>query len=103
MQIRNTSGLRTGRPKGAKNKRTQLTLETQEFWREFLSSPRYRASAEERVLKGTAPHLENFWHAKLNGKPPEHLTIAGDPDRPLTMKVTFELHRPDPPQLEARD
>lgn len=60
-----------------------------EFWREFLDSADYRASAVKRVLAGTASHLENYWNAKLHGKPTEVLDPAGNILPPP--KVIFEL------------
>lgn len=61
-----------------------------EFWELFLQSAEYRASATQRVLKGTAPHLENFWQAKIHGKPIERHELSGSVELPT--KVIFELH-----------
>ncbi len=44
-----------GRPKGALNK---ATLKIKEFARHFLMSDRYRRTLEQRILAGTAPHME---------------------------------------------
>jgi len=60
-----------------------------EFWREFLDSEAYRHSAIKRVLAGTASHLENYWNAKLHGKPTEQLDPAGNILQPP--RVIFEL------------
>ncbi len=74
---RNTSGLKRGgpgRPKGIPNKAHK---DIKEFAQKFLSSPEYVASAEARVVKGTAPHLEILWHHYGYGKPKETVKHEG--------------------------
>lgn len=86
MAKRNISGLKRGgpgRPKGAKNKSTS---EMEEFFRAFFDSEPYRTNVQTRVLEGKASHIESFWHAKINGKPPEHMRLTGADDGPVLVK-----------------
>jgi hypothetical protein len=53
--VRNTSGLRRGRPKGAKNK---ATVEVKYWFAQMFASEEWRASAVKRIIEGKAPHLE---------------------------------------------
>jgi len=89
--MRNTSGLKRtagpGRPKGGKNKRTK---EMEALWREFFESEGYIDAAKHRVAQGKAPHLENYWLQKLNGKPTEHVELEADLN--IRTTVVHELH-----------
>ena len=90
----NTSGLKRdagpGRPKGSKNKRTK---EMEAVWAEFLESDGYIDSAKRRVQSGRAPHLENYWLAKVNGKPVEKVALEGEFN--LKTTVVHEYHPAD--------
>ena len=68
------SGNPQGRPRGSPNKATR---EIREAAREVLENPRYRRSLEERLLKGTAPHMETLLHHYAYGKPTERLEHSG--------------------------
>lgn len=62
-----------GRPRGSLNK---STLVMKEHSRLFLESPKYRQSAERRMIAGKAPHLESIYHGHAYGKPKD--SEAGD-------------------------
>jgi len=68
MKGRKTGGRRKGTPNRA-------TREIKAATSAFLSSPAYLASAEERILKGEAPHLETLWHHYAFGKPKETVAV----------------------------
>lgn len=63
-----------GRTKGTPN---HATREIKDFTLKFLTSTAYVTSAQDRVLKGTAPHLETLWHHYAFGKPKEILQLDG--------------------------
>ena len=80
-----------GRRKGTLNKATR---EIKAAAAAFLSSPAYLASAEERILKGDAPHLETLWHHYAFGKPKETVAIESQVRVPL-----FEIKASDAPRV----
>lgn len=71
-----TRGLRRGggRPKGVPNK---ATVEFRLAARAFCESPAYRASAEQRMIDGRAPHLEIFFLGHAHGKPVDRVELSG--------------------------
>ena len=64
------------------------------FWEEFLTSPTYLQVACKRILAGEAPHLENYWLNRTNGKPVERHEITGADGGPIEVHDHFAL----PPQ-----
>jgi len=79
-----------GRPKGVPNK---ATLEIKEFARNVLMSPRYRTSLEQRLLAGTAPHVEVLLHHYAFGLPRHKYVEPVRPSRPeveLVKRMTKE-------------
>ena len=69
-----------GRPKGQPN---HVKAEVAEFYRRFLESPDYQASARSRMIAGTAPHLESLAHHYAYGKPIERHELTGKDGTPL--------------------
>jgi len=61
--------------KGINNK---VTAEIKTFAQNLLMSQPYRDSATQRVLAGTAPHLETLLHYYAWGKPADTLKVSGD-------------------------
>jgi hypothetical protein len=76
------SGNRDGRPKGAKNK---ATLEIKEWATKFFESPKWRKSAEDRMVKGKGAHLESYLLALTYGKPTDRVELTGNEGKPLTV------------------
>lgn len=60
------------------------------FWRGVLESQAYQDNAVQRVIEGKAPHIENYWVQKLNGRPIEKHEHSGEIRMPV---VIDELHR----------
>ena len=81
---------RAGRPKGAKGKKT-VERDRVAFWTAFLSSNKYLDNATQRVLRGRASHVENYWMPRVDGKPVETVELTGANRRPL--KVVIEVVR----------
>ena len=82
-------GLPVGRPPGAIN---IASRELKEFWHNFFSSAEYRTKAKQRILDGSAPHLESYLLNRIYGKPKEHVELsvtAAQED--LSMLSTEEL------------
>ena len=42
-----------------------------EFWTAVFNGEDYQENAYTRIQQGQAPHLENYWLGRLNGKPVE--------------------------------
>ena len=61
--------------KGIHNK-VAGTIKT--FAQELLMSDDYKKSATNRILAGTAPHLETLLHHYAWGKPADTLKVTGD-------------------------
>jgi len=79
---RDTSGLRRGggRPKGVPNKATK---DLKEWAEQFFASPEWRKAAEQRMLKGKAPHLEGYLLPLIYGKPREQVEHSGEGGGPI--------------------
>lgn len=73
-----------GRPKGSENKATK---DFKEWAEKFFSSPKWRKSAEQRMVEGKAPHLETYALALLCGKPTDKVEHSGAGGGP--MKIIF--------------
>ena len=63
-----------GRPLGAVNKTTR---EIREAARLLLDDADYRTSLRQRLIAGTAPHMETLLHHYAFGKPKDVLEQAG--------------------------
>jgi hypothetical protein len=61
-----------GRPPGALNKTTR---EIREAARTLLDRPEYRASLQQRLDAGQAPHMETLLHHYAFGKPKEQMDV----------------------------
>ena len=76
---RNTSGLkRGGSPGRPKGRLDDKTLEIKAYAREFLASPAYVKSVEERILEGKAPHMELFLAQHAYGKPKDVVEVKAE-------------------------
>jgi hypothetical protein len=75
-----------GRKKGTPNK---ATGEIKTFAKQFLESAAYRASLEQRVRAGEAPHMETLLHHYAYGKPKELVEHSGDIG-PVTIVHRYE-------------
>lgn len=64
--------------RGRKGIHNKVTGEIKTFAQNLLMSDDYRASATQRVIAGTAPHLETLLHHYAWGKPADTLKVAGD-------------------------
>ena len=68
-------------PVQAKSRRTTkgspdiATRELKEFWHKFFISEEYREKAKQRILDGSAPHLENYLLNRIYGKPREQVDL----------------------------
>jgi hypothetical protein len=76
------SGNPAGKPKGATN---LATREVKEWAEKFFASKKWRTSAESRMLKGKAPHLEGYLLALTYGKPVERVEHSGDEGGPIKL------------------
>ncbi len=77
---------KSGNPAGKrKGTLSRITKAHREWASEFLSSPEYRASAEERILSGKAPHLEAIIVQQITGKPKDVVEINAP--RPLVVDL----------------
>lgn len=68
-----------GRQRGSKNKRTHEQLREVENLADFMFDDFWKAAAKQRIMEGTAPHLESFLLAHKYGKPTERHEIANAP------------------------
>ena len=69
-----------GRPKGSRNKRT---LEGIEFFADVLRDPAWQESARERMMAGTAPHLEKYGVEICFGKPRDRVSLETSDGQPF--------------------
>lgn len=76
-----------GRPAGSKNKATR---EIQDAARTLLSRPEYLQSLQERLDKGTAPHMETLLHHYGWGKPKDTLAVESMPPVMVVDELTPE-------------
>lgn len=75
-----------GRPKGIPNKATR---DIKAFSRNFLESPAYIASLQQRILAGDAPQVEQLLFHYGYGKPKDTVAVEGGPlPLPLVVKLT---------------
>lgn len=78
-----------GRPKGSIN---LATRELKDFWHLFFTSQEYRESAKQRILEGSAPHLENYLFNRIYGKPKESVDMRIGPlEEDFSILSTMEL------------
>jgi hypothetical protein len=73
-----------GRPKGVPNKATR---EIQQFAKEFLESPEYRARLKIRIERGQAMPIETLLYHYGYGKPKERIEIEGNAPMPLVIEL----------------
>jgi hypothetical protein len=76
-----------GRPVGALNRTTR---DLKEFWHYFFSSHEYREKAKERILNGTAPHLESYLLNRIYGKPTERIAVSVDEPQQDLSRLSIE-------------
>ena len=55
-----------GRKAGVPNR---ATAQFKTFWQTFLESAEYRENLKQRVLSGSAPHMEKYLAELLHGRP----------------------------------
>lgn len=68
------SGNPNGRPKGAPNK---STTEVKAVANMLVDDPEYREMLRQRLIKGTAPHMEPLLWAYAKGKPVDRVESGG--------------------------
>lgn len=68
------SGNPNGRPKGSANK---ATVEAKAAAAAIVDDPDYREALKQRIIKGTAPHMEPLLWAYAKGKPIERVEQGG--------------------------
>jgi hypothetical protein len=73
--FRSGDGRPKGRPKGAKNKRTN---EIEELAREMIGNREYLDSLRVRLIAGTAQHMEKFFAEHRYGVPKKTVALEGD-------------------------
>lgn len=77
---------RAGRPKGRKSDKTiELDLLTRAG--KALDSAAYWENAYGRIIRGRAPHLENYLLPRLKGKPADQIELTGADRKPLSITV----------------
>jgi hypothetical protein len=54
---------------------------------ESFNTAEYWENAWARVLKGKGQHIENFWHPRIAGKPPDSIELSGPDKKPLKIVV----------------
>ena len=77
-----------GRPLGASN---TITRELKTFWHRFFTSEEYREKAKQRILAGTAPHLESYLFNRIYGKPKEYIELSVGQAEDLSLLSMEEL------------
>lgn len=82
---------RAGRPKGTPNKKTvELNFLTR--MAPFIDGDEYARSLVQRILRGKAPHSENYLYNRLHGRPADVVEDAVQERRPI--KIVIEVVKP---------
>ena len=91
------SGNPHGRPKGVLDKRR---LEIDHAAKRLLEDAAYQQSLRQRLLAGTAPHMETLLHHYAYGKPVERLEHSGRIALDLTVQLAEAKERARARRLE---